>query len=685
MANQDELEKRPEPANEQGVSAWGFVTIQRIALIVFALLALAIVTIAVFSVVAPYEVSDPFTVPRTLAVLLFAAIACLFVAWLDTANAALIGRGMKHLLSIHRAAVATFVVAGTATIAISIFVALAALFSGEIKRGLYALAAIEFLLKLAAVSAIIVLITLRKPSTTRTVTAQQPAAAPATEEVVTVETEQEDRGRLEFGSLAFAFSLVVIAGLIVPSEDLMRLASMFFGGDKKIEDYLPQRPLVTVEDGLSDEIIEAIEDLPVISAYLDDLNSEDRRNVSDSMKSKVESVLYDLEIEDAKRLGAWPLLEAICHDQQDTLIFSNSDNKVLADHLVYLSTEGLVEYPYGDVNSIKLTQYGAVVMSKYMISNTLPSCTVDEAVLTASPNADLDTLTLTPRVVSIDPAEAQATITNPSSVRTLQLGTSTIYQLSMPAGSYRAELQSLGRADPFLQLFDADGELVGENDDGGSSGAFDARIDFDLREGDKYYLRTSSYDGRDGEARLLIDEASAATDPNADFTALQIARETTAKPLAQTAVVPPEGTALSFTASSSGEHRFAFSREAETEEGIVDLVAVLFSVDGTRYTQVATDDDSGTGGLPNLLATLEQDKNYILVLKHFERMLAEPVAVTIAVNPPLSAPDDTADDATDEQDAGTEAPAVAAPPESPEPTGSGGSQSDPSPLPGPPA
>jgi hypothetical protein len=668
MANSDEPEERHQDTLPPRPSRWGALTLQNVSLLIFGVLALAIVAVAVLTVALPYETGDPFSVPRTQAILLIAAIACLIVAWLDKPNFVLIGRGVKHLLSIHRAAVATFVVAGTATIGISIFVALAALFSGEIKRGLYALAAIEFLLKLAAVSAIIVLITLRKPSITRTVTAQKQTGEAGEEAVVAVETDQEDRGRLEFGSLAFAFSLVVIAGLIVPSEDLMRLASMFFGGDKKIEDYLPQRPLVTVEDGLSDQIVEAIEDLALISSYLDDLNSEDRRSLSDSMKGQVESVLYDLEIENAKRLGAWPLLEAICYDQQDTMIFSNSDNRNLADHLVYLSTEGLVEYPYGDVNSIKLTQYGLLVMSKYMFSARLPDCTASQLDQPGPSTTLAPDSTLVSRVREVNPSDAEETIAEASFIRTVTIGSGTIYRLSLPAGRYRVELQSTGRADPFLQLFDGTGALIDENDDDGSTGAFDSQIEFEVQEGDKYYLRTSSYDGSEGDARLIIEDAATIVDRNVDFAALQIAREATATPLAETALVPPQGAAFSFTAPNSGEYEFRFSREVGSEQGVADLVAVLFSFDGIRYTQIKSDDDGGTDGLPFLVATLEQAKSYVLVLKHFEQMLAEQVVVTVSVDPPL---------ATVPTPSEEEAPTMTPPIDADGVTDSGGSQSDP--------
>lgn len=117
----------------------------------------------------------------------------------------MIGHGFRHLLSIHRAAVACFVVSGAATVGILIYVALAIMAAAEVAHGLYLLAAIELLLKLTAVSAIIVLITLR-----RTTAMVLPASQANGEHVAAALEAQEDRGRLEFGSLAFAFGLVVI-------------------------------------------------------------------------------------------------------------------------------------------------------------------------------------------------------------------------------------------------------------------------------------------------------------------------------------------------------------------------------------------------------------------------------------------------------------------------------------------
>ena len=138
------------------------LSLQSVALLVFAGLALTIAIIAIFTAIIPTEPHQGFLVSHLLDVLLIAAAICIGLAWLSAANTKMLGSGFKHLLSIHRAAIASFVLSSTATIGILFYVVGATASSAEIQHGLYLLAAIEFLLKLTAVSAIIVLITLRR-------------------------------------------------------------------------------------------------------------------------------------------------------------------------------------------------------------------------------------------------------------------------------------------------------------------------------------------------------------------------------------------------------------------------------------------------------------------------------------------------------------------------------------------
>ena len=604
------------------------LTVQAVALLAFIGLALGITIIAIgIALFSEPERLRSELIVNVIQVLLIAMAVSGVFAWLNRANTDLLARGFKHLLSIQRAAVGSFAIASAATVAILIFVALSAMFATEVEHGLYLLRAIEFLLKLAAISAIIVLITMRRPAQTVVVPANP--AAPAV-------VEEPEQGRLEFGSLTFAFGLVVIAGLVVPTDDLMRLANMFFGGDKKVEDYLPQRSVVTVEDGLSEAMVDAIEDMPWLSAELAVLSSQDRNEVALGMQAQIESVLYGVEVENAKRVGAWPLLEAICYGRHDTMIFANSDNKVLAEHLAYLSVEGLVEYPYGDVNAIELTRHGALAMSKYLDKNSLPACDLPEP-LRDDPTSTGTTASpaIIARVDRIDPTQVDQTISGLSTLQEIEIASGAIFRLSLSPGNYRASLQAIGSVDPFLQLFDANGELVDENDDGGFTGAFDSELRFTIGPGGKYYLRASSYDGRQGIARLMVQDAAIEIDPTVDFSAQQIAREVPATPLGEIAVVPPEGAAFSYQATETGEHTFAFAPESGSDQTGIDLVGVLFRLDGDRLTEIASDDDGGANGLfPLVTAPLEAGNDYILVLKHFESLLASQTSVIVTITTP---------------------------------------------------
>ena len=224
-------ETNPPQANNRALPpAWALLTLQNVALLVFTGLALVIATIALHIVFFSSRMGNQHTVARLLELLVLSTVFCAFFAWINPANTQLLGRGIKHMLSVHRAAIGSFIIASTATVGMLFYIVLAAASSAELQHGLYLLAAIEFLLKLTAVSAIIVLITLRRA----------PVFVPArqTPEInngapPVVIDEPDDRGRLEFGSLAFAFGLVVIAGLVVPTEDLMRLTNFFLEATRK--------------------------------------------------------------------------------------------------------------------------------------------------------------------------------------------------------------------------------------------------------------------------------------------------------------------------------------------------------------------------------------------------------------------------------------------------------------------
>ena len=766
------------------------LTLQRVALAVFVGLAGAIVLVTIVALIIPQDNDKSLAISRTLTVLLITALACAAVAWLDGANFLMLGRGMKHLLTIQRAAVASFVGASLATIGVAIFVALSALFAGGLEKGLYALASIEFLLKLAAVSAIVVLMTLRKPLIWRPNSAQKRDAQNAKDNEDggnPADDDQEDNGRLEFGGLSFAFSLVVIAALIVPGEDLMRMASMFFGGQEKLEQYLPSRPVVTVEDDLSNQITRAViqsiasrdmfasMSLPELERQIDSL----------ALQNQIFAVIADNLLNNVERRGALTLLREVCDDNEDTLIFANSDDRVLAEHIAFLSAEGLIEHPYGDINSIEITNYGSNVVKKSTGGNCRDIATAEPLVATSSDDATIasvpyeNTLTLPAQGVTfaiglpegryraelvaidrIDPVlelltedgatviltdddggpgfldsgldfdvtaagqkftlrastidgqggraslrliQRQTAITATSQdsplssprVRQIDVATSTrtigavpfseafpvsstgtIFQLALEGGQYRASLIASDSVDPFLQLFDAEGALVDENDDDDEAGGVNSAISFTIQEGERYFVRASSYGDRPGAAQLLIDQAPVDS-------AAQIILDNPAVPLADVADVPPGGAVFSFQALTTGEHSIQTSLPPGNQSADSDLVAVLFRVSGEQRDQIAYDDDSGFNNFPGISAVLTQGETYLLVLRHYGTD-AKQTPVAISVSPPVSTdasappvvPD--ASEAPAPSDVTTpDTAAESAPAAEPVPTGSDGSQSSP--------
>ena len=758
--------KAPGPADDPPLDPplpllFQALTLQRMALVVFAGLALAIVLVTLVALLIPQDEQKSLAISRTMTVLLVTALACAAIAWFDRSNSTMLGRGVRHLLSIQRAAVASFVGASVATVSVAIFVALSALFAGGLEKGLYALASIEFLLKLAAVSAIIVLMTLRRPLVASVAQPKQQDDGDQTPPPV--EVDRDDNGRLEFGGLSFAFSLVVIAALIVPGEDLMRMASMFFGGREKLEQYLPTRPVVTVEDDLSNQIaravVQSISTRPLV-AHLS-LPELEREIDALALQNQIFGVIANNLINNVERRGALTLLREVCDDSEDTLIFANSDDRVLAEHIAFLAAEGLIDQPYGDLNSIEITNYGSSVVKNSTGGNckdtasTVPlaEASTDDPTITTTPyettftlpnQGSIFALDLPPgryraELVAIDrtdpvlelltpegaiiqsdddggpgfldagldfvviaaehnfilrastigaqggraslrifPAPSpQANFPTPAgyTVRPPHIDTfadmrvigsiphnqpltiseqGTVFELDLASGTYKISLSTVGDADPILELFDANGDMIDGSDD---ETDMNAALTVTVNEGERYFIRASNYRSIPGDAVLYLENAPA--DPAAAAILGQ-----PALPLPETAEIPPSGAAFYFTAQATGQHSIHTARPAGGQSADDDLVAFLFRGTAEDYVQIASDDDSGLDRYPVVSANLVAGETYHLVLRHYgSNAKAAPIAISVTPSvsttepPPQPAPtpqsdrDDASTSAEPEQEA----------------------------------
>ena len=659
----------------RGSSFAAMLSLQSVALLVFAGLALTIAIIAIFTAMIPAEPHQGFLVSRLLDVLLIAAVLCVALAWLNPGNTQMLGNGFKHLLSIHRAAIASFVLSSTATIGILFYVVVATASSAEIQHGLYLLAAIEFLLKLTAVSAIIVLITLRRAPV---IVPARPNASDEAGSPPIVVDDQDERGRLEFGSLAFAFGLVVIAGLVVPTEDLMRLTTMFFGDDKKVEDYLPPRPLVTVEQDLSEQIAQAVLVSPLIQNMID-ISGSNESLISEEIRRLTDKLIANAVIDGVQTVGAYPLLTAVCQGNQDDFIFPNSDDRLLAEHLSYLLTAGLVEYPYGDIRTLKMTPYGIEILMVERLECVGAPRAVAEVDFSGQPFAPQPSPINTAQnyqVVDSVPYQEEIAISAEGTVR----------KLALAEGQYAIHLQSVDLSDPLVELYDGNGNLVADDDDSGTQG-YDALLTFRVAADEKYFLRALSFNGVSARASLRVVNYS----ENADTgPSLQMLQELPASPLPAEADIPVEGSVFAFTAIETGEHVIHISLSPNTPPGN-DLVATLYRKTGNVYEHIAEDDDTGLNSLPIVAASLTEGDTYYLAMRHYDPNVASPARVRIAVYPGVAPITGTIQPGAGQGKASPTAPAEApapvvapanpdvepAPAVEPLPTGSDGSQSDP--------
>ena len=582
--------------------------IQIASILVFIILSAAIGVVGIFMINGAVQSDTGY---KVLAVFVPITLASALFAWLDNETLKLFAAGIGALLDVHRAALAAFIAAGLAAIAVSLFVALSSLFADGPEDGVFALAAIEFLLKLAAVSAIIVLITLRRDK-----------------DAGGDQVADQGNGKLEFGTIAFAFSLVIIAALIVPRDDLLRFGSMFFGGEKRLEDYLPTRPVAKVEQGLKSEIRVA-----VVSAIaqIDELQSlpmpelERKINIT-ALEGTIFSVLAGNLMRQTERRGALPLLKAVCDNIEDTLIFSHSDNRTLAEHLDFLSSEGLVEYPYGDPRNITITRYGADVLK----SNTGRACAskayaaLDAPVQPVTPAAN-DSPKVANREIRSVPFEESVGLSE----------TPTIFEVNLPTGQYRAELIAEGgSADPVLQLTDADDRRIDGDDDGGP-GILDAGLSF-TSTGSLLKLKATNYLSLTGSATLRVRQIGTTGAVFCDLRrdAPAFLQGATVAEFGSDTTVPVGCSVFIHRPTKAGEAIFEVGAE-----GDADLVAALLEVDpvSDERTTVTVVDDTPEGTNPVVRAQLEADHTYYLLVGYTELPAALATATVVVTEPTADA------------------------------------------------
>lgn len=485
-----------DKVSESNASAPPWLNPQNALVIAFGILVVSVILVCGAALFVRAPETDPFLVTRTVAVLFAAAALCAVLICVQHSDMRSFGNGLSSLLSVQRASLAAFILAGVATIGVCLFVAVTALYSGRVQHGLYVLAAIQFLLKFAAVSAIIVLITLRKPNAQRP--AQSTAGGLSNAQAGTSTHIDSENGTLEFGGIAFAFGLVVIAGLVIPNEELMRLSAMFFGNQKKVEDYLPHQSLITAGDEVGEMIISTFNQDPSIQTILRKLEISDQSILNDTLRISIKSATYAATIDNARRIGALPMLEGICDGTHEDVVFANATNRVLSDHLSYLVSQGLIYIPYQNMTNMMVTEYGNAVMYKKNNEHCLGHEVTSQDVQV------IDTLRLNSQI------EVQLSATPKT------------YALDLPPGRYYVAAVATDGSDPVIRLVGREGRLVAEDDDSGP-GRFDAMLYFDVEQEDAG-LRVSliTFDSQPGNVIISVKDASNPPPPaaNSSFTSL---------------------------------------------------------------------------------------------------------------------------------------------------------------------
>jgi len=113
---------------------------------------------------------------------------------------------------------------------------------------------------------------------------------------------------------------------------------------------------------------------------------------------------------------------------------------------------------------------------------------------------------MSPRVRQIDVETSIGTIDAVPLNRTIPISVEgSIFRLDLEPGEYRATLNTVDGSDPLLQLFDADGKFLKENDDDPDSSSYNSVLVFTIPEGQQTFIRAATYGSVASLAEMRMD------------------------------------------------------------------------------------------------------------------------------------------------------------------------------------
>ena len=291
-----------------------------------------------------------------------------------------------------------------------------------------------------------------------------------------------------FGSgWSLTFGLVVIGALIVPSNDIVRFILLITGSERAYSELYrhetPQRIRIDYNPEHSDTDksdqneceLNLIDDVIVyrIADLLSDAGIEGYEDVIQQVVSR-EVIRYTARelIANVVARGASETFASVATNDAVAFQTAFQGNEQAKEHMLYLRSEGLVDFPFDHFHLARMTDFGTIVFlgtaskaerdrERDRLSSEEAACAEQLARGAGFLPTPLPTPPPVDSIVDLS-SVAGGRVTAPAggySWLKFSVETPAEYSMLVRAGA--------GDGDPYLYLFDGEGFMLEQNDDGG--------------------------------------------------------------------------------------------------------------------------------------------------------------------------------------------------------------------------
>jgi len=189
-------------------------------------------------------------------------------------------------------------------------------------------------------------------------------------------------GRSQNG-FVLAFGVFLIGALIVPSSDIVRFALIASGHEEAYNKLVSHSNRGTDHSGRNSDVANKI-----IFAFERELIQNSSLNLGDhaARKRAQEIIIREINveheialIEQIKSNGSFQTLDALSQNKQEWM-YKYNDNRSFIEDLIILRSEGIVDFAYDDVESVKVTDLGSRIVSRARVQRSSSSFVDDRAI-----------------------------------------------------------------------------------------------------------------------------------------------------------------------------------------------------------------------------------------------------------------------------------------------------------------